>query len=189
MITWSILTILSCLLVVYFLWIDRHDIAFSDGFERYPTGIIGRLMFALRMLAFIPAFAGMLLGIVAVPILIAAAVVMTVRLFSASLADAIPSLPLVAVLFLAYCGFIVYQGRYGKGSAYYERRTRHNSELQWLRHELGLAPRQEFRERAKKILKTAMIIWITLLLVVSIFHHHQTHPDDQSDDVSENQDM
>jgi len=186
MITWTILTFLSCLLVAYFCWIHRKGIALGDGFKRYPASIVGRLMFGVRTLALLAGLAGMFVGIVAVPILIVAGLLMTVRLFSASLADAMPSLPLVAFFFLGYCGFLVYQGRYGKGSACYERRMRHNHELQWFRQELGLAARQSFRERAKKILKPVLIIWIILLLLGNTFYHHRIDPRGQSNDVYEN---
>lgn len=151
MITWVIVTILACALLIYFWWIDRHDIDLTDGFERYPAGIIGRIMYALRLLAWIPGLAFMLAAMFAVPMLIVVGLGITVWLFSPRLADAMPILPLTAVFFVAYCGFIVYQGHYGKGSAYYERRMRQESELQWLRHELGLASRQSLPDRAKKI--------------------------------------
>ncbi len=185
MITWVIVTILACALLIYFWWIDRHDIDLTDGFERYPAGIIGRIMYALRLLAWIPGLAFMLVAMFAVPMLIVVGLGITVWLFSPRLADAMPILPLSAVFFVAYCGFIVYQGHYGKGSAYYERRMRQESELQWLRHELGLAPRQSLRDRAKKILKHVIIIWILLLLLACVFQHHKSDPSDAEADIFE----
>jgi|GEM_PF-2844431 hypothetical protein len=184
--TWVIIiTILACALLIYFWWLDRHGIDLLDGFERYPAGIVGRIMYALRLLAWIPGLAGMCFALFFVPMLIVWGLAITVGLFSPKLADAIPILPLTAVFSLAYFGFLVYQGRYGKGSAYYERRMRCESELQWLRRELGLAPRQSLRDRAKKILEPVIIIWIALLLLACMFQHHKSDPSDADADVFE----